>query len=440
MKAEIFHSELSGKITAPPSKSEAERFMITAFLAEYFCKKNKRITVKNVGSSDDVKAMKNVLEALGLKCGFTGSDFYADYYEERSFTGKDGFISADVYSSGATLRFILPVIAALGKSARIYGDKTLLARPNDSLFTALSSAGIKIERKENHIELSGKISKAELTIDRSLSSQYLSGLLFAAPLIAGSVKIKAVGEQSSGGYINMTIAALENIGVTVTENSGIYTVKSDVNDNNIPDELTVKGDYSGAAQFILSGAKTITIENLDKNSLQPDASVLYAVKMFGLKAEWEENEVTVHNLSCDDINDKKGEPLEFFIDCSPDLAEIIAVASVIFNKNAIIYGTKRLRYKESDRIAAIKRLLTAAGIKTEVTDNSIAIYPSKPEPFIFDAGCDHRSVFAATILAAFVEGNYGEKSVIYGADAIKKSYPEFFNDFIKLGGNCRVDL
>ncbi len=438
MKAEIFHSVLSGKIIAPPSKSEAERLMIIAFLAEYFCKKNKRITVKNVGSSDDVKAMKNVLELLGLKCGFTGSDFYADYYDDRSFAEKDGFISADVYSSGATLRFILPVIAALGKSARIYGDKTLLARPNDSLFIALSSAGIKIERKENYIELSGKISEAELMIDRSLSSQYLSGLLFAAPLIAGSVKIKAVGEQSSGGYIDMTIAALKNIGVTVTENSGIYTVKSDVNDNNIPDELTVKGDYSGAAQFILSGAKTVTIENLDKNSLQPDASVLAAIKKFGLNIEWEENKVTVRNLSCDNINNIKEEPLEFFIDGCPDLAEIIAVSSVIFNKNAIIHGIKRLKYKESDRTAAIKRLLTAAGVKAEVTDNSIVIYPSKPKPFVFDADGDHRSVFAATILAAFTEEN--EKSVIYGAEAIKKSYPGFFNDFIELGGNCRVDF
>lgn len=438
MKAEIFHSVLSGKIIAPPSKSEAERFMIIAFLAEYFCKKNKKITVKNVGSSDDVKAMKNVLEALGLKCGFTGGDFYADYYDERTAIEKDGFISADVYSSGATLRFILPVIAAIGKSARIYGDKTLLARPNDSLFIALSSAGIKIEREENYIELSGKISETELTIDRSLSSQYLSGLLLAAPLIGNIVKIKAVGEQSSGGYIDMTIAALKNIGVTVTENSGIYTVKSDVNDNNIPDELTVKGDYSGAAQFILSGAKTITIENLDKNSLQPDASVLAAIKKFGLNIEWEENKVTVRNVSCDNMNDKKEEPLEFFIDGCPDLAEIIAVSSVIFNKNAIIHGTKRLKYKESDRAAAIKRLLTAAGVKTEVTDNSIVIYPSKPKPFVFDADGDHRSVFAATILAAFTEGN--EKSVIYGAEAIKKSYPGFFNDFIELGGNCRVDF
>ena len=434
MKAEIFHSVLSGKIIAPPSKSEAERFMIIAFLAGYFCKKNKRITVKNVGSSDDVKAMKNVLEALGLKCGFTGGDFYADYYDERTAIEKDGFISADVYSSGATLRFILPVIAALGKSARIYGDKTLLARPNGSLFIALSSAGIKIEREENYIELSGKISEPELTIDRSLSSQYLSGLLLAAPLIGNIVKIKAVGEQSSGGYIDMTIAALKNIGVTVTENSGIYTVKSDVNDNNIPDELTVKGDYSGAAQFILSGAKTVTIENLDKNSLQPDASVLAAIKKFGLNIEWEENKVTVRNLSGDNINHKNEEPLEFFIDGCPDLAEIIAVSSVIFNKNAIIHGTKRLKYKESDRAAAIKRLLTAAGVKTEVTDNSIVIYPSKPKPFVFDADGDHRSVFAATILAAFTEGN--EKSVIYGAEAIKKSYP----GFIKLGGNCRVDF
>lgn len=436
MKAEIFHSVLSGKIIAPSSKSEAERLMIIAFLAEYFCKKNKRITVKNVGSSDDVKAMKNVLELLGLKCGFTGSDFYADYYDDRSFAEKDGFISADVYSSGATLRFILPVIAALGKSARIYCDKTLLARPNDSLFTALSSAGIKIERKENYIELSGKISEAELMIDRSLSSQYLSGLLLAAPLIGNIVKIKAVGEQTSGGYIDMTIAALKNIGVTVTENSGIYTVKSDVNDNNIPDELTVKGDYSGAAQFILSGARTVTIENLDKNSLQPDASVLAVAKKFGLNIEWEENKVTVRNLSCDNINHKKEEPLEFFIDGCPDLAEIIAVSSVIFNKNAIIHGIKRLKYKESDRTAAIKRLLTAAGVKTEVTDNSIVIHPSKPKPFVFDADGDHRSVFAATVLAAFTEG----KSVIYGAEAIKKSYPGFFNDFIELGGNCRVDF
>lgn len=436
MKAEIFHSVLSGKIIAPPSKSEAERLMIIAFLAEYFCKKNKRITVKNVGSSDDVKAMKNVLEALGLKCGFTGGDFYADYYDDRSFAEKDGFISADVYSSGATLRFILPVIAALGKSARIYGDKTLLARPNDSLFIALSSAGIKIKREENYIELSGKISEAELTIDRSLSSQYLSGLLLAAPLIGNIVKIKAVGEQSSGGYIDMTIAALKNIGVTVTENSGIYTVKSDVNDNNIPDELTVKGDYSGAAQFILSGARTVTIENLDKNSLQPDASVLAAIKKFGLNIEWEENKVTVRNLSCDNINHKNEEPLEFFIDGCPDLAEIIAVSSVIFNKNAIIHGIKRLKYKESDRTAAIKRLLTATCVKTEVTDNSIVIHPSKPKPFVFDADGDHRSVFAATVLAAFTEG----KSVIYGAEAIKKSYPGFFNDFIELGGNCRVDF
>ena len=438
MKAEVFHSVLSGKITAPPSKSEAERLMITAFLAEYFCKTPERITVKNVGCSDDVKAMKNALEALGLKCGFTGGDFYADYYDEKSATEKDGFISADVYSSGATLRFLLPIIASLGKSARVYGDKTLLARPNDSLFTALSWAGVKIERKENYIELTGKITMTELAIDRSLSSQYLSGLLFAAPLIGNIVKIKAVGEQTSVGYINMTIAALKNIGVTVTEAGGIYTVKSDICGNNLPDEFTVKGDYSGAAQFILSGAKTVTIENLDKNSLQPDATVLTVIKKFGLNAEWEENKVTVYNLSGDNINNKNNEPLVFFIDNCPDLAEIIAVSSVIFNKNAIIYGTKRLKYKESDRAAAIKRLLTAAGIKTEVTDNSIIVHPSKPKPFIFDAESDHRSVFAATILAACIEGN--EKSVIYGAEAIKKSYPEFFNDFIKLGGNCRVDF
>lgn len=434
MIAEVYKSALCGEVTAPPSKSYAIRYMIASLIAAYHG--GESAVVKNVGTSDDVLAVCDCLNALGLNAKIENGDFYANGYSyKRSAV-------LNVRESGAALRFLLPIAAAIGVNAEFVGSERLFLRPVGGLKTALEAVGVTLTRTESGIKTTGKIRGSVLKIDGTESSQYVSGGLFASALSGGKFDLYVRGEKSSAGYIDITVSVLREFGVEVYKNENCYEVRSD-NINKGKITAVTERDYSGAAAFLAAGAinGAVCVKGLKNGSLQPDFAILDLLKGFGANVEF--NSYKDNGYYATGVTVKKREESGLkkgvlYIDVNgyPDLAQIIAVVAAVSCEKCVISGAYRLKYKESDRFSAIIDLLSAAGIKTEKNENSLVIYGGKPRGFEIDAKNDHRTVFAAVILASVAEG----KSVINGAEAVKKSYPDFFENFKILGGKFNVNV
>lgn len=413
MKVKIEPSSISGEITAPPSKSYAHREIILACLAGSEC------VIKGVGNSDDVKATINCMRSLGANCVCDGCDLIV-----KGFTRKEE-ATLDCNESGSTLRFLLPVSAALGAKTRFLGTKKLLSRPSETLIKCLNERGADID----NFCVNGMVNGGKFFIDASVSSQYISGLLIAATLMKNDVEVHLLGKEVSSPYIDITIDVLSSFSIEVEKTSYGYLVKGGQK-LLAPKVITVEGDYSGSAFFLAAGAlgKGVTVNNLNPSSKQGDKKFLEVLKLVGASIEWNKDSVTV----C------KGALNAITVDCDdiPDLAQAIAVTTSFAFGESALKGLTRLRYKESDRLKAICDMLSVSGIKCESNGGELLIRGGKPSGGVFDSGNDHRTAMACAILATFASG----ESVINQAEAVKKSYPNFYDDLIKIGGKVYVDI
>lgn len=411
MRVKIVPSVLSGEIKAPPSKSYAHRFMILA------CLSNKTVRINNVGSSQDVLATAKCLRCLGADCDIIGGDFIV-----RSFTPKDSAV-LDCGESGSTLRFMLPIAAALGVRATFIGSAKLLSRPSEPLIKALNSVGANVR----DFIVSGKINKNNITIDGSVSSQYVSGLMMSLSVLKGQSRLNIVGDRVSENYVDITVKVMKDFGVNVEKTDTGYLIDNGFND--VKEEYTVEGDYSGAAFYLCAGALggKVRVSGLNTYSSQGDAKIIEILKAFGADVINEKDGFNVSHNTLHGIN----------IDCEnvPDLAQIISVVAAFSKGKSVLSGISRLKYKESDRIKAITDMLTSARIKWELSD-ALTVYGGMPNGGKFDSKNDHRTAMSCAVLAAYAKGN----SLIEGAEAVKKSYPNFYKDFISLGGKVNVDI
>ncbi|MBQ3235225.1 MAG: 3-phosphoshikimate 1-carboxyvinyltransferase [Clostridia bacterium] len=406
-------TEYNGEIQAPPSKSFAHRILICAYLS------GKEITVKNIGESDDAIVTLNALKTLGATVTKIEDGVIVKKGELPS-----NKVIIDCNESGSSLRFLLPVVSALGVKAEFTGRGKLLQRPIKELVDCLNLHDALIDG----YTVSGKLSKGEYLVDGSISSQYVTGLMLALSALEGESEIIVNGTLVSEPYVNITISVLKDFGVEVLKTQRGYKIIGGYNPNKT--EFTVEGDWSGVAFPLVAGAVggDVTVKGLNLNSVQGDIEILKILDSFGASVTQNGDSVTVKKSTLSGVT--------LDMDNVPDLCQIVSVLGAYACGTTEIYGVERLKIKESDRIQAIIDMLGACSIKAEYNGEKITIYGGKPKGATLSGGKDHRTVMSSAVLAGSADG----ESAITGAEYYRKSYPEFVKDFRAIGGEIDVEI
>ena len=425
----IHPSTLCGYVEAPPSKSYGHRLLIAASLCD------REVTIKRLGMCDDIAATIGALSQIGAKIEKRGESYAVTPYfsnDSKSSSVKIEPKIIDCGQSGSTARFLLPVAGALGESARFIGSGRLPLRPMQPLTSLLREHGLKLSSDFLPIDLCGKIGGGDYEIDGGISSQFISGLLFALPLLDEGGEIEIVGNIESENYIEMTADVLRRFGVAVKSYNGgrhYSVVRGGYKAES--DSYTVEGDWSAAAFWLVAAAignAEIEIGGLNRESLQGDSKIIDALKKFGADIDTAAKEITVRGHSAL----KSAE-----IDCEniPDLVPILAVAAAYADGKSVFHGIERLRIKESDRVRATISMLSAFGISAGADSHSLWVVGGRPRGGDIDCFGDHRIAMSAAVCASRADG----ETVIRGADCVSKSYPKFFDDFSKkLGGAVTI--
>lgn len=413
MNVHIVPHTLSGEITAPPAKSYAHRWLIAAFLAGGG-------TLRHIGNSADVRATLGALQTMGMT-----AQFHQD--EVRLAVGAR-ITNATVYcgESGSTLRFLLPVAAALGIRATFTGEAGLMARPLSGLIDVLNAHGADI----TGTTVGGQLTAGDYIIDAGVSSQYITGLLFALPLLPSDSRIIFCSDEVvSKGYIHITLDVLARAGICVQAIQGGFAVKGN-QVYRLPSTVTVEGDWSGAAFMLAAGALggKVSVGNLNHHSLQGDLEILPLLERFGADAR-------IHN-GCATVCGRSLNGISIDIQPIPDLAQVLAVVGAFAQGTTTLKNVHRLRIKESDRLKAIMDMLHAARVECTLQDDCLLIRGGQPRGAFFAGGNDHRTVMSAAILAAYAQG----ESTLDDAEAVSKSYPDFWQDYHNLGGRTNGNI
>ena len=414
MIAYVNKSEYSGETTAVPSKSQAHRLLIAAAL------KKGRTVVRGVGDSADVNATIRCLNALGASIDKVRDDAVVFGIGKARLGGV-----LDAGESGSTLRFLLPIAAAFGAECSFTGQGRLLQRPNEALCAALNKKGVVTDG----ITVKGRLKAGDYKIDATVSSQYISGLLFALPLLDGDSRILFSGEPVSKNYIDMTTEVLSSAGIVYKRIRKGFSIPGR-QEYRLPDEVTCEGDWSGAAFMLVAGAlgKKTAVKGLNVRSLQGDRRILDVLRLSGAQIAEKGDRIEVRS-------DKKI-PFEVDIRDIPDLAPVLAALAATIPGKSRLKSVRRLQIKESDRLAAIQEMLHAAGIDSKKEKDDLVIFGGKPLCGRFDGKNDHRMVMASVLLAGVCDG----ESVVSDAEAVKKSYPGFFEDYATIGGKSHVEM
>lgn len=404
-----------GTLPSFPSKSEAHRYLICAALADA------PTHVTCSAANDDIDATVSCLCALGACISRTAQGFSVTPIQRAPDTAL-----MDCGESGSTLRFLLPVVCALGTSAQMTLHGRLPARPLSPLYELLLEHGASISPQgSNPLVASGKLCGHDFAIEGGVSSQFISGLLFALPLLDldTPATIRLIGRVESRPYLDMTLAALAAFGIHVKEQDGVLCVPAHSRFIS-PGTLVVGGDWSGAAPFLCMGAVgkyPLTVTGLDTASGQGDKAILSVLSDMGAQIEVRENAITVTPAPLRGID----------LDAShiPDLVPVIAATAALAKGTTHIFGAGRLRIKESDRLAATTAVLTSLGADIQETDDGLIIV-GKPtlSGGTVDTYGDHRIAMTAAVASLGCTCPV----TINGAQAVAKSYPTFWEQLCLL--------
>lgn len=398
MKVKILPSKTSGEVSAPPSKSFAHRYLIGSVLSCGKC------VIKNIADSDDISATLSCIEQLGGSVTKDGNIVTVIPTNEKQIENA----VFDCKESGSTLRFFIPVVLATGaKNCMFLGSERLLARGIKEYEKLFENSDVKIKSDEKSIEVNGTLSAGNYEISGEVSSQYTTGMLFALSVLDGKSTLKITGNAESRAYVDMTIKVLKDFGADITETEKNFF---EINGKGrlSPGEFTVEGDWSNAA-FLIALSRlvgTISVSGLNENSVQGDRFCTAAFDALD------------------------GENAEIDLKDCPDLAPILFAYAAYKNGGKFI-NTRRLRVKESDRANVMAEELKKFGANVKVYENSVEIEKTQLKPPIVPL-CghnDHRIVMALSVLAAV----FGAE--IDGAEAVNKSYPDFFRVIKKAGVN-----
>ena len=396
MRAVFQKSPASGTVSAPPSKSMAHRLLISAALS------GGSVRIENAAANQDILATLDCLAALGAKCEWDG-----DAVALRGFNALAAAPDTPLNcrESGSTLRFFIPIALLSGREMRFSGSPSLLSRPLGVYADLCREKGLRFIQDETGVTVKGPLRAGEFVLPGNVSSQFVSGLLFALPLLPGDSRLHILPPVESRSYILLTVSALREFGVSVSwqdEN----TLLIPGNQRYAAHDARVEGDYSGAAfleAFNTLGGQ-VAVTGLREDSLQGDR--VYRQHFALLQA---------------------GIPTLDLSDC-PDLAPILFSLAAALH-GGVFTGTRRLRIKESDRAAVMAEELRKFGAEILLNEDSVQVIPKAfhaPAKPLFGHN-DHRVVMALSVLLTQTGGE------IRGAEAVKKSFPDFFEKLKSLG-------
>lgn len=405
----IFPRRLQGTLKIPSSKSAGHRMVIAAALSGGG-------KVENLTVSADIQATLEGMKALGAD--YRLDENTALFYSRRDIQEQSVII--DCNESGSTLRFLLPVAVALcpQKALIFKGRGRLLERPLEPYFTLFDEMGIQCRKSQDGLTVQGILKSGECRLSGKISSQFITGLLYALPLLTGDSKIVITDRLESKGYVDMTLEALTTFGIKV-ENRDYREFIIPGGQRYLSKDTVVEGDYSQAAFFYAANfiGGDVLLKGLNPNSSQGDRAVEAILADFAQKDDCE--------LDVSDI---------------PDLVPALAAAAAYrAGKVTRFVNASRLRIKESDRIAATCLMLRALGAQVEEGEDSITVWGQETLPGTgenaLDCCNDHRIAMAAAAAAVGCTG----KVRLLGAECVSKSYPAFWEDYRRLGGEVKED-
>ena len=382
MDITILPKKLQGTVAAIPSKSQAHRLLICAAFSDgetiLQCRETNR----------DIEATADCLRALGAEIKRTENG-----YRILPIRKLPERAVLNCCESGSTLRFMLPIVGALGVDTLFQMEGRLPSRPLSPLWEEMERMGCKLSRpSETTVRCEGKLKSGNYCIDGSVSSQFVTGLLFALSLIGGDSHLEITGKIESKPYIEMTRAAM-----------ALFSTP----DYHTPGTIQVEGDWSNGAFFLAAKAmgSDLTVTNLNETSTQGDRAA--ATLLFALKERCYVNAADI-----------------------PDLVPILAVVAA-HNQGAVFTNIQRLRLKESDRVATVIDMIRSLGGSAGATEDTLSISGTGLTGGTVNSHNDHRIAMAAAIAATVCS----KPVTILGADAVNKSYPGFWKEYRNLGGN-----
>jgi 3-phosphoshikimate 1-carboxyvinyltransferase len=411
-----------GIIKLPPSKSLSHRALICGALG------GKGSIIKNLETDgEDIGATLACLEVMGLKYHWKEGDFFIDEGIEKFIKDKD-FMESKAFNcgeSGSTLRFLIPLLLVSGASVVVEGRGRLMERPIDDYLEAFRDMGGKFNLTDGKLHLRGPIKAGVYRIPGDVSSQYISGLLMAMPLLNGPGEIRLTTKLESKPYVDMTAEVMERFGVSVRQEQEAFKISD--GESFKPADYRVEGDYSQGAFFLVAGAlgSPVACEGLYLDSLQGDKEILEFIRRCGGTIEEGEN-------GCLKATSKELRGITVDISQCPDLAPPLAVLLCFCKGESKIVGAGRLKMKESDRLESITRALGGIGAKI-IKGNDFLIISGvdEIEGGIVDPFNDHRIAMAGAI-ASIKSRN---PVIVKNPGCVKKSYPNFWRDFC--GGNFK---
>ena len=434
MNVTVYPGTLAGKVQAPSSKSEAHRLLICAALSPG------ATDISCSTTSRDIEATIGCLEALGARVArvpgglrvtpVPGSPASDNVPAPR----RDALL--DCGESGSTLRFLLPVVAALGCDAWMTGHGRLPERPLSPLYEELVAHWAELGPQGTFpLRVAGRLRAGRFRLPGDVSSQFVSGLLLAAPVLRSPIEVQVTEPVESRPYIDLTVDALARFGATVTEErtrtesgraarSFLASAQGLVS----PGRVTVGGDWSNAAFWLAAGAlsaRGVTVLGVDMGSRQGDRQVLAALALLGARVER-----GPHGASASPDR-LRGRALD--VSSCPDLVPPLAAVAALAEGTTRITGAARLKIKESDRLATVSAAINAMGGHAEALEDGLLIEGARTLPGgTVDAASDHRIAMMSAVLATRATG----PTTIVGAECVDKSYPGFFEDLRSLGGRC----
>ncbi len=387
----ITPQKLHGTIAAIPSKSQAHRMLICAAFADrptkLICQETNR----------DIEATAACLSALGAGIVRLPEGYLVTPVDRLPSTA-----SLPCQDSGSTLRFLLPIVGALGVDAVFQMTGRLPQRPLSPLWEEMERMGCRLSRPtQSTIRCCGQLRPGTYSISGGVSSQFITGLLFALSLLSGERRLEVAGKLESAPYVTMTLSAMERFGLPVTD----YSFSGQLRFTS-PGVVRVEGDWSNAAFFLTAKAlgSPIELQNLSLDSPQGDRACAALLPQLTANT----------TIGAADI---------------PDLVPILAVMAAA-NRGAVFMDVARLRLKESDRVASVMDMIQALGGKAEAGENFLTVSGTGLRGGTVDSRNDHRIAMSAAIAATVCT----EPVTILGAECVEKSYPRFFEDYAALGG------
>ncbi|MBR6758897.1 MAG: 3-phosphoshikimate 1-carboxyvinyltransferase [Alistipes sp.] len=403
-------SNIKGVIIPPSSKSYAQRAIAIALLA------HGRSVLRNIEFCKDTRSALSCIEALGAKVSLLDESTLAI---EGGLNPVSNLLN--VGESGLATRLFTPIASLHNTPICIQGEGTLLHRPMGMMIEPLRSLGVEVRDGGGFlpIEVCGPVNGGKLTVDGSISSQFITGLLLALPMAQDDTTLKVTNPVSTP-YIDMTIDTARRFGIEIMHNEGDYSeFFIEGRQQYTPTDIAIEGDWSGAATMLVAGAIAgeVTVKNISTLSKQADTAICQALERAGAGLIIEQDAVTVSR--------RELRAFEFDATHAPDLFPALAALAAAAEGESVIIGTNRLRHKESDRAETIRQEYEKLGIEIDISEPNIMrirggeIHPA--EVFSHD---DHRIAMSLAVSALRCKGEVK----ITNAECVEKSYPTFFDD------------